>query len=98
MVTAAMFRAIAERQTLSLFQSLLRHIDNPLVLRLAGRRLSSNRLLNAMLRDTISLTMLHGGLPRQCHPRAGRGDDRLPSTAGDRGRGVRGLGAAAHRR
>jgi len=60
MVTAAMFRAIAERQPFPL-SVLLRHIDNPLVLRLAGRRLSSNRLLNAMLRDTISLTMLHGG-------------------------------------
>ncbi len=59
-VTAAMFCEIARSQRFPV-SFLLRHIDNPLLLRLAGRRLAANRMLNAMLRDTISLTMLQSG-------------------------------------
>ena len=40
---------------------LLRNIENPLILRLVERKLAGNRLLNAMLRDTISLTILNAG-------------------------------------
>lgn len=59
-VTAAMFREIAKTHRFPL-SFLLRHIGNPLLLRLVGRRLAANRMLNAMLRDTISLTMLQSG-------------------------------------
>jgi acetylornithine deacetylase/succinyl-diaminopimelate desuccinylase-like protein len=59
-VTASMFRDIARTQRFPL-SFLLRHIGNPLLLRLAGRRLAASKMLNAMLRDTISLTMLQAG-------------------------------------
>ena len=59
-VTASMFREIAKTQRFPL-SFLLRHTGNPLLLRLAGRRLAANKMLNAMLRDTISLTMLQAG-------------------------------------
>jgi acetylornithine deacetylase/succinyl-diaminopimelate desuccinylase-like protein len=59
-VTRAMFRAFADLQRFPI-SFLLRHIDNPLVLRLAASRLAANKMLNAMLRDTISLTMLDSG-------------------------------------
>ncbi len=55
-----MFREIAMTQRFPL-SFLLRHIGNPLLLRLATRRLAGNKMLNAMLRDTISLTMLQAG-------------------------------------
>ena len=59
-VTKAMFEEIAKTQSLP-FSFLLRHMDNPLVLMLAGRRLATNKSMNAMLRDTVSLTMLKAG-------------------------------------
>jgi acetylornithine deacetylase/succinyl-diaminopimelate desuccinylase-like protein len=59
-VTAAMFREIAQAQRFPL-SFLLRHMDNPVTLRLAGRRLAATKIMNAMLRDTISLTMLKAG-------------------------------------
>jgi acetylornithine deacetylase/succinyl-diaminopimelate desuccinylase-like protein len=36
-------------------------LSNPLILELAGSQLAANREINAMLRDTISLTMLQSG-------------------------------------
>jgi acetylornithine deacetylase/succinyl-diaminopimelate desuccinylase-like protein len=59
-VTAALFEAVASAQSLprSFF---LRHLDHPLVLRIVGPRLSADKRLNAMLRDTISLTTLDAG-------------------------------------
>jgi acetylornithine deacetylase/succinyl-diaminopimelate desuccinylase-like protein len=59
-VTAAMFREIGRSQGFPL-SLLLRHVDNPLILKLVGRRLAANRRINAMLRDTISLTTLESG-------------------------------------
>jgi len=59
-VTAAMLREIARSQRFPL-SFLLRHLDHPLLLRLAGRRLAAYKMINAMLRDTISLTMLRSG-------------------------------------
>jgi acetylornithine deacetylase/succinyl-diaminopimelate desuccinylase-like protein len=59
-VSAAMFRAFGDGQEFPL-SFLLRHLSNPLVLRLAGGRLSSQAMLNAVLRDTISLTTLQAG-------------------------------------
>jgi acetylornithine deacetylase/succinyl-diaminopimelate desuccinylase-like protein len=59
-VTAGLFKAAAESQPFP--QSfLLRHLGNPLVLRLVGPRLAADKRLNAMLRDTISPTMLEAG-------------------------------------
>jgi len=59
-VTLTMFRAIAAGQKFPV-SWLMRNLTNPLILRLARRRLTSDRLLNAMLRDTISLTVLRAG-------------------------------------
>lgn len=58
-VTKEMFRALGQGQRFP--RSLVRHLAHPLPLRLAGRRLSADKWLNAMLRDTISLTVLRAG-------------------------------------
>jgi len=59
-VTAAMFREIGKALQFPL-SFLMRHLDNPLILKLAARQLAANKKINAMLRDTISLTMLDAG-------------------------------------
>ncbi len=59
-VTAEMFRVIASGQKFPT-SVLLRHLSTPLVLRLLGGRLASDKLLNAMLRDTVSLNILRAG-------------------------------------
>jgi acetylornithine deacetylase/succinyl-diaminopimelate desuccinylase-like protein len=59
-ITVAMFRAMAAVQPF-LASALLERLDNPLALRLAAGRLQADSALNAMLRDTVSLTMLHAG-------------------------------------
>jgi len=59
-ITAAMFRTIAPTQGFPA-SVLLSRLDRPLALRLAARRLASSPSLNAMLRDTISLTVLRAG-------------------------------------
>ncbi len=58
-VTAEMFRVWGRGQKFP--RSMLRLLAHPLFLRLAGRRLSTDKWLNAMLRDTISLTVLRAG-------------------------------------
>jgi acetylornithine deacetylase/succinyl-diaminopimelate desuccinylase-like protein len=57
---AVMFKSIAGSQSFPV-SFLLRGLSNPLLLRLAGRRLSADRLINALLRDTISLNVIKGG-------------------------------------
>jgi acetylornithine deacetylase/succinyl-diaminopimelate desuccinylase-like protein len=59
-VTAALLETIADSQGFPQSFLLLR-LDNPLILKLVGPRLADNKQLNAMLRDTISLTMLEAG-------------------------------------
>jgi acetylornithine deacetylase/succinyl-diaminopimelate desuccinylase-like protein len=59
-VTATMFRDLAGTQKLP-SSFMMRHLSNALVLKLAGPQLATNREINAMLRDTISLTMLRSG-------------------------------------
>jgi acetylornithine deacetylase/succinyl-diaminopimelate desuccinylase-like protein len=59
-ITVAMFRAMAAVQPFPA-SALLERLDNPLALRLAAGRLQADSALNAMLRDTVSLTMLHAG-------------------------------------
>lgn len=59
-VAAALFRNIADAQKFPA-SFLLRRVDNPLVQRLIGRKLSGDRLLSAILHDTISLTVLRAG-------------------------------------
>ena len=59
-VTHAMFQVFASLQRFPV-SFLLRHIDNPLILKLVAPRVAANKMLNAMLRDTISLTMLDSG-------------------------------------
>ncbi len=58
-VTAEMFRALGRGQRFP--RSLTRFLAYPLFLRLAGRRLSADKWLNAVLRDTVSLTVLRAG-------------------------------------
>jgi len=58
-VTKEMFRALGRGQTFP--RSLVRFLAHPLFLRLAGRRLAADKWLNAMLRDTVSLTVLRAG-------------------------------------
>ena len=59
-VTKALFETAAEDQPFPR-SFLFRHIDHPLVLKLVGPRLAADNQLNAMLRDTISLTKLNAG-------------------------------------
>ncbi len=59
-IAATMFRALAPTQKFPA-SALLPHLSNPLVLRLLGARLQAQPTTNAILRDTISLTMLQAG-------------------------------------
>ncbi len=59
-VTRAMFQAIAPTQKFPA-SALLKRLDNPLALRLVAGRLQKDNTLNAMLRDTVSLTILRSG-------------------------------------
>jgi acetylornithine deacetylase/succinyl-diaminopimelate desuccinylase-like protein len=59
-IAAAMFRALAPTQKFPA-SALLPHLSNPLVLCLLGARLQAQPTANAILRDTISLTMLQAG-------------------------------------
>ncbi len=59
-VTRAMFAEIAATQTFPR-SFLLRHLGNRLILALMASALTSDKLTNAMVRDTISLTMLESG-------------------------------------
>jgi acetylornithine deacetylase/succinyl-diaminopimelate desuccinylase-like protein len=57
---AEMFRSIATTQKFPA-SVLLRNLSNPLALALAARRLSADKLTNALLRDTVSLNLLKAG-------------------------------------
>ena len=59
-VAAALFRAIAGEQKFPA-SLLLRHLANPLVQRLLAGRLSGDKLLSAILHDTVSMTVLRAG-------------------------------------
>lgn len=59
-VTTAMLEEIAESQRFPL-SFLLRRLANPLILKLAEKQLTAIKQINAMLRDTVSLTMLKAG-------------------------------------
>jgi acetylornithine deacetylase/succinyl-diaminopimelate desuccinylase-like protein len=59
-VAAAMFRSLASTQKFPA-SLLLANLTNSLFLRLAARRLTADKLTNAMLRDTISLNVLKAG-------------------------------------
>ncbi|MFN2271168.1 MAG: M20/M25/M40 family metallo-hydrolase [Anaerolineae bacterium] len=59
-VTTAMFRELAKTQRFPA-SFMMRHLSNSLILKLAGPQLAASREISAMLRDTISLTMLQSG-------------------------------------
>jgi len=59
-ITTAMFRAVAQTQPFPA-SALMARMDRPWVLRLLARRLEADPSLNAMLRDTVSLTVLRAG-------------------------------------
>lgn len=59
-ITKTMFEAVAPTQKFPA-SALLGRLDNPMVLRLAAGRLQKDSSLNAMLRDTVSLTVLRAG-------------------------------------
>ncbi|MBN1261310.1 MAG: M20/M25/M40 family metallo-hydrolase [Anaerolineae bacterium] len=58
--TATMFKTIAKTQRFP-NAFILRHLANPLILRLAAGKLATDPLLNALLRDTVSVTVLNAG-------------------------------------
>ncbi|MBN1664370.1 MAG: M20/M25/M40 family metallo-hydrolase [Deltaproteobacteria bacterium] len=57
---AAMFSALADTQKLPA-SFMLRRLANPVILKLAGKSLAADKLTNALLRDTISVNVVHGG-------------------------------------
>ena len=57
---AEMFRSVAATQKFPASLA-LRHLSNPLLLSLAAKRLSADKLTNALLRDTVSLNVLKAG-------------------------------------
>lgn len=57
---AAMFEGLAPRQKFPA-SFILNHLTNPLVLKLAGKKLSSEKFTNAVLRDTVSVNILQAG-------------------------------------
>jgi acetylornithine deacetylase/succinyl-diaminopimelate desuccinylase-like protein len=57
---AEMFKSVAATQKFPASFA-LQHLSNPLILRLAASRLESDKLTNALVRDTISLSMLTAG-------------------------------------
>ncbi len=59
-VTAAMFRVLADEQQFPA-SLLLRHLEQPLVMRLLIGWLAADKLVAALLRDTISPTILRAG-------------------------------------
>lgn len=59
-ITAVMFRTIAPTQRFPA-SALLARLDQPWMLRLVASRLEADPSLNAMLRDTVSLTVLRAG-------------------------------------
>jgi len=58
--SAAMFSALARTQTFPA-SFLLRRLTSPLVMMLAGKSLSADKLTNALLRDTVSINVVRGG-------------------------------------
>lgn len=59
-VAAQMFKAIGTAQKFPA-SFLLKHLSNPFVRALAGKRLSSEKFTNAVLRDTVSVNILDAG-------------------------------------
>jgi len=57
---AEMFRSVASTQKFPASLA-LRNLGNPILLSLAAKRLSADKLTNAILRDTISLNVLKAG-------------------------------------
>ncbi len=53
---------------------LVAHLDHPLVLALASGRLTEDRMLNAMVRDTVAWTGLRAGLKHNVIPRRAEAD------------------------
>jgi acetylornithine deacetylase/succinyl-diaminopimelate desuccinylase-like protein len=57
---AEMFKAVSSTKKFPA-SFLLRHLMNPLVLKLAGSKLASDKFTNAALRDTISVNVINAG-------------------------------------
>jgi acetylornithine deacetylase/succinyl-diaminopimelate desuccinylase-like protein len=51
-------------------RTVLSHLENPLALRLAAGQLEASRVTNALVRDTVALTGLEGGVKHNVIPRA----------------------------
>jgi len=66
-VTQAMFRKVAENMAFPK-SFLLKNLGNPLVFRLALPALRSNGTISAMLRDTVSITVLKAGAKENVIP------------------------------
>jgi acetylornithine deacetylase/succinyl-diaminopimelate desuccinylase-like protein len=82
---AAMFKAVSGAAKFPV-SFVLAHLSNPAVRRVAAKRLAADKLLNAILRDTVSLNVLKGGVKVNVIP--GRSEAEidcrlLPDTDGD---------------
>jgi len=58
--SAAMFAGLACTQKFPA-SFLLSHLDNPLVLKIAGKSLAAEKFINAVLRDTVSVNIIQAG-------------------------------------
>jgi acetylornithine deacetylase/succinyl-diaminopimelate desuccinylase-like protein len=58
--TRTMLQALAQTQPPAT-RAILARLDNPLAQRLAGKRLSQDPQINSLLRDMISVNVIHGG-------------------------------------
>ncbi len=58
--SAAMFAGLAVTQKFPA-SFLLKHLDHPIVLKLAGCKLASEKFTNAVLRDTVSVNIIQAG-------------------------------------
>jgi acetylornithine deacetylase/succinyl-diaminopimelate desuccinylase-like protein len=66
----AMFQAVAGTKSFPV-SFMLRHISNPLVLKLAGPKLAADKFTNAVLRDTVSPNVINAGYQINVIPERG---------------------------
>jgi acetylornithine deacetylase/succinyl-diaminopimelate desuccinylase-like protein len=71
--SAAMFAGLAPAQKFPA-SLLLRRLDNPLVLKLAGGKLAADKFTNAVLRDTVSVNIVQAGYQINVIPESARAE------------------------
>jgi len=71
--SAAMFAGVAPAMPFPA-SLLLRRLDNPLALRLAGGKLAADKFTNAVVRDTVSINIVQAGYQINVIPECARAD------------------------